>query len=303
MAVIKNFNRIIDVKLTKTKNLTKLGLAGVFGTGQQSFFIRCPRTGRKPEIEISGQILPSDQVSLFDLKIKNLYDTEIVADLSEVQVSAGYEDTLSAVFTGTPVNVYTSSPGPDRETVIQCTTASFGEWNTKIMKLQLLRGWTLKDAVTQINKALGFSEPAINPKLALLTAQVNWDFTGTAKEALHMLTSDFFPVCSAFIMNNRITITDQVGAEFGQRHEVPFLSSAPQFSGSQVTITAPWNPAIKPNDIVRFNSTYYSASTSLLFDKIKSKSEMVVNQVGFEFSTTGSVNRMTLQGILVGGSK
>lgn len=295
---IRNFNRIIDITLTQS---TKLGLAGVSRIGKTDHYIRCPRSGRKPDIEISGQILPADQVSLFEIKIKNIYDTKIVADLTQVQVSAGYEGSSSAVFTGTPVNVYTNSPGPDRETVIQCTTASFGDWTESVVKLDLKRGWTLKEAVRQINNALKFDEPAVNAKMALLASTVPWNYTGTAKDALHILTSKFFPSCTAIVMNNRITITAQEKAEFVRTFEIPYLSSAPQFSGNVVTLTAPWNPAIKPKDHVRFNSNFYTAANSLLFGAIKSTTEIEVQQIGFSFGTTGGSNQMTVQGILTGG--
>lgn len=277
-------------------------MAGINGKMAQTNFIRCPRTGRKPDVEISGQILPADQVSLFEVRIKNLYDTKLVADLTQVQVSAGYENSVSAVFTGTPVNVYTSGPGPDRETVIQCTTADFGAWTGTTVKLDLKKGWTLKAAVQQINKALGFGEPAISVSAAGLTAQVPWNFTGTAKDALHELTC-FFPSCTAFVMNNRLTITAQNGVEFVQTFDIPFLSSAPQFSGNAVTLTAPWNPAIKPNDRVRFSSNYFTAENALLFGTIKSKTEIVVTQIGFTFGTTSGANQMSIQGIVTGGNQ
>lgn len=296
---IKNFNRIIDITFTQN---TKLGLAGVSRIGKMNYFLRCPRTGRKPDIEISGQILPADQVSLFEIKIKNIYDAKLVADLTQVQVVAGYEGSSSAVFTGTPVNVYTNSPGPDRETVIQCTTAAFGDWTESVVKLDLKRGWTLKEAVRQINNALGFDEPAVNASMALLASVVPWNYTGTAKDALHILTSKFFPSVTAIVMNNRITITAQEKAAFSRTYDIPYLSSAPQFSGNVVTLTAPWNPAIKPLDHVRFNSNYYSAVNSLLFGAIKNTTEIEVQQIGFIFGTTGGSNQMTIQGILAGGA-
>lgn len=293
---VKNFNKIIDIKLTQKVNLGNTSIKDRL----QNNFIYCPRRGRKPDIEISGQILPEDQVSLFEVKIKNLYDTKLVSDLTQVQVSAGYENTAAAVFTGTPVNVYTSGPGPDRETVIQCTTANFGSWTGNTVKLDLKKGWRLKEAIYQINAALGFDEPNVSVKAATLTAQVPWNFTGTAKEALHQLTRDFFPSCSAFVMNNRITITAQDGATFIQSFTLPFLSTAPQFSGNAVTLTAPWNPAIKPNDRVTFSSNYYTAANSLLFGAIKSTTQIVVNQIAFNFGTTNNANQMTIQGTLVG---
>lgn len=295
---IKNFNRIIDVRLTKK---TKYNAAGLMG--QQAFYIHCPRTGRKPDMRISGQILPSDQVSLFELRIKNFYDTDIAADLIEVQVTAGYEGNASVVFSGTPVNVFTAGPGPDRETVIQCTTATFSTWNDTTVKLNLPRGFTLKAAVDQINAALKFADPKIDPGAAVMTAHVAWDFTGTAKEALHILTTRYFPSCSAFIMNNRITVKDQEADLLATVYDLPFLSSAPQFSGEAVTVTAPWNPQIKPNDHIRFSSVFYSSDNNLLFSRqITAKSEAKVIQIGFEFSTVDGPNQMTIQGILAGGN-
>lgn len=294
---IKNFNRIIDLRLTKKTKYNSTGLLG-----SQNFFIRCPRTGRKPDIRISGQILPSDLVSVFEIRIKNLYDTSIVADLSEIQVTAGYEASASAVFSGTPENVYTSGPGPDRETVIQCTTATFSTWTDTILKLQLPRGFTLRDAVTQINTALRFAEPQVDPAAALMTSTVAWDYSGSAKEALHILISKFFPSCSAFVMNNRITVKNEEAAAVGKVYELPFLSSAPQFSGGQITLTAPWNPAIKPKDRVKFSSAFYTSDLSELIGiKLKETSIIEVVQIAFEFSTVGGTNSMTIQGTLVGG--
>ena len=78
-------------------------------------------------------------------------------------------------------------------------------------------------------------------------------------------------------------------------HALSVLTQPPQFSGGTVSITAPWEPMIKPGDYVRFPVTYSKAE----FGSVRTDMVMV-NTIQFRFGTNGAANEMVVSGTAVG---
>lgn len=290
----ENWNRIIDLSL---KAPSKLNSAGAFRLGAgydggENFTIKTPRTGRKPNIEISGQLTAKDYVADFEVRITNLYLADkILSDYHEIEVTAGYEGSMSAGLSGTILNIYNESPGPDKVTVIQCASASFNKWINATVNLELDENFKLSEAIDKITKALDFDEAFIDNEIQSMTSPTPLKINGSAKQAIVELEK-LFPDTKTILSPNRISVYPKEGKTNGKNHQLPLLIQAPQFSGGVVNLIAPWRPEISPGDTVTFSTNYYSTQT-IDSSKIGNTAEVVA--IDFNFSTNGA-NEMHITG-------
>lgn len=282
---IPNFSKIINLKiLTQVPGLNNL----------QRYAIKCPATGRKPNIEISGTLTPQDIANNIDVRIKNFYTDQLKGSITDIEIQAGYAGRVMSAFNGSVVQVYTDSPGPDRTTVISCTTAKYEQWLDSTLELHLAPGWALSVAIQQISAGLGFTKkPYIGVREQ--ACPIPWDFSGFARDAFHKLNS-FFPDIRIQVMNSQLYVYSSK-IQRTKNIELKYLTCAPQISGDGVTLTAPWNPEIKPDDLVSFNSRFFTAAANgLRFDAARSTIRAKIIQ--FDFSTVGNTNQMIIQGTL-----
>lgn len=284
---IKNYNRIISLKLTGEKG---------------GFFIDCPTTGRKPYIEISGQLFPNGIVMAFDVRLKNLYSSQVLTDYHKIEVTAGYEGQQSVAFSGSVTNVYTESPGPDRVTVIQCTTSYFSDWINKTCDFFLDTGFTLSDALEKLTSAAGYDQPVID-KTITETSKAPFYAGPYIHDAIKELNA-LFPDVYISVNDNKFTAKKKgtVLKTFILTH----LSCTPAISAEGVTITAPWEPQVRPGDHLRFNAQY--RTTSNLGDignaaKVDNTLTIEVLSIRFQFSTCGNSNQMIVQGTITGAAE
>lgn len=279
-----NWNKLIDITLKAPSDS---------GTGE-SFTIKTPRAGRKPNIEISGVITQKDFVSSFEIRITNLYLADkILSDYHEIEVIAGYENKMSAGIKGTILNIYNESPGPDKVTVIQCAAASFNKWLNTTVNLELDENFKLSEAVDKITKSLNFDEAFIDSAIQSMTSPTPLKINGGAKQAVSELEK-LFPEIKIILSPNKISIYPKEGKTNGKNYLLPLLIQAPQFSGGVVNLIAPWQPEIFPGDTVTFSTNYYSTQTTST-DKIGNTAEVV--SLEFNFSTY-STNEMHITGTI-----
>lgn len=287
------YNRIITLTF-------KSKIAGV------GFSIKCPETGRKPDISISGTMEQTDNGQNFVIRVKNLYTANIQSNYNEVEVRCGYANKPLVAFTGAITNVYLETPGPDRVTVIQCTTVKFDDWINTHCNIHLNSNFTLQNVLALIERKLNFKPSVIDSALLTATSRARLDFTGTANNALHNLR-EYFPDVFFFVKDNQIHAYKQAG-ETKVKHYLKYVSSAPQVSGDHLTISAPWDPEIKPGDCVEFVTKFYKKANALQdavsFLNNQSKITVWVASIAFSFGTVDGNNNMTLNaytGTIPGG--
>lgn len=287
---IPNFNKIIDLTLSATAE----------GDG---FEIACPRTGRKPDIEIEGLLTPDDNVQSFTIRVKNLYTSKILSHFHFVKASCGYEKKMAVSFQGSVINVYTESPGPDRTTVIYCAAASFDDWVSARNDYYFPAGTTLKDILEKLTKDLNFNEATGDEETLNRTIGTKLELTGTAKDVVHRLRS-YFTDIKIIVRAGGLSV---IGDNQAQRavFEIPYMLTPPQISGNQYTITAPWDPAIKPGDMIKVNTAFSTKSTETGDQDAGTGGsdgdgkQLEVIEIRFHFGTI-SGNEMTIVAVLPG---
>lgn len=284
-----NFNKIIDVTITSSSG--------------EEIKIICPKSGRKPNIEVTGTLFTDNNIPQFNIIIKNFYIAPSQdKEYSKVTVWMGYADGKHIAFTGSIFFMYQDSPGPESSTVIQCMSGSLTPWLTSNINASLAAGYTLEQVVTLINNKLGYKKtPYFKKDIKNKTSAEPLEYNENINGLIAKIRERFSVIL--------ITINDQlvvypVGEAHGLvRHEIKFLSAPPVFQGggdtqSYAQITAPYNPDIKPGDEVTVYSSVYKTRTGLT--NVSSKTTIAVANVQFHFSTVGTVNQMVIEGPPIG---
>lgn len=273
--VKKSYNKIIELELiSRTKTIR----------------IASPLWGRKPNINITGTFTSQDNITIFEVRIYNLYLDVDYSEVHSLVVTCGYAGEKQTAIVGAISAMYTDSPGPDRVTVIQCTNADVGKWLTKACDISVEKGESFKTVLETISKDIGFNPPKINK--VDKTLESPFEHNGLVKDAVHKLR-DLFPSVFIRIDSNFFSASEKSGS--GTKYQIRYLSSAPQFSGASVSFTSPWIPALRPEDTVQLSTSYYVQDiTSMTLDK---KSEFKVTSVSFEFSTIDGTNSMTVTAV------
>lgn len=272
-----NFNKII--------NLTFQTANG------EAFSIVTPTKGIKPQIEISGNLTMEGYTHNFEVRITNFFSDSIEGDITDIEVIAGYEGKLSAGIYGAVQNVYTESPGPDKVTVLSCISANYDAWIKNTIDLKLKENFSLQDAITQVTSALGFNPAIVDASIASKVCAAPLNHNGRCSEALAKIKS-MFPGVTIITDGKRLRVfpTEAKAANMVV-HNLPFLTQAPQFSGSTVSLVAPWEPMVKPGDYVTFPTTFNKTTLgSIVFDTA------MVNSIQFHFATNTDANEMILSG-------
>ena len=265
--------------------------------------LKCPRFGRKPNIEITGNMFSDHSIAGFNITIKNFYLDNITSRAYAMLVVAGYAESTCVAWTGNIVYIHPQAPAPEGSVVIQCSITKSVEWLTKSITLNLDKGYTLYMALNRVSKQLGFKSPVISPRAMQLTSKESLQFQGSCQNAVERIKQSF--------SNVYINVVGDIIQAYMDNdikglavNDIPCLSAPPQITAgvgdtmSSARIIAPWLPQLKVGDIVSFDSTCYQ-STQYLKHFSQKKSKMRISNISFHFSTTGSANEMTLYGLAV----
>ena len=272
------FNKLINITLKSDSD---------------AFTIKTPKKGRKPNISISGELSTKTQINQLEIKITNLYTSKDLTDYKTVVIEAGYESQMSTVITGTITSVFTSKPGPDKETTILCSTSNLTDWLGATVNFKIAEGTSLQSIAEQLSTALGFEPPYVSAELKDKTLPAPAMVNGLARTMVNNLKI-LIPNMNVIVNSNRLFFLTEKTDELSVTHTLKFLTQAPQYSGANINICAPWIPSIKPGDLVKFPTTFYSVGQNITQEVIYNT--MNVSTVQFSFGTYGE-NEMTVSGV------
>ena len=287
---LTNLNKIIDIDF-----ITEAGII------DPTARIKTPAKGRKPNIEITGQILPNDETLAISVIIKNLYMDLTKQKYQRVRITAGYENGQRIAMDGTILYMYQASPGPESEIVMQLMPYVYKPWQETQVDLKFENGYTLRTILEDLSLKMGFNVPDIQPGLDS-TINAPFYFSGAAKDAAAKIREhykDVYPDLSIIATDTKIKAFS-LSKGTGKTYKINYLKSPPQLVGGgtnavSATITAPWQPEIKPGDKVIVNTGFYS-TTNKLFNT-QQEMTIKVNTIDFHFSTVGRANQMVIMGI------
>lgn len=320
---MQNFNRIIRLKIYKTKGSTtpsasaatttagivnRLTQLKTLATGQDAgyTFIDCPTKGRKPSIEITGTFSSQSYLPAFNITIKNLYLNLKDTSYSTVEVEAGYEG-RTTTFTGKIYSMYQEEPGPEGRTVIQCKEGSVQPWLDATIQMTLEAGTPLSTALNQIGQKLGVYMVHTGDQVKPLQIKQRFEHDGSVRAAIEKLKKIFeAEKLDIFLRGNfLVAISLKDGQDFVNSYVLDFMSAPPQENtgGSDgtyyTTVTAPWMPELRIGDRLTIPSRTYIRNL-VKVGNASGTQDIQVTALNFHFGTTGGTNSMTVQGFLVG---
>lgn len=285
---LKLFNKIIHLEFLDDNGNVKTA-------------IKCPKKGRKPSIEITGQFTETGCVPALNIRVKNLYIEEIGGDFPAVRVTAGYDDSTST-FDCSVFNMYQEAPGPESMVVIQAILGGhLDKFLNNTVSGLVQEGGSLEDAIKIVSDAFEFDAPYIDKKASKLKTETQLCLDGTAREALRKI-KEAFPSIVTTIASNKIKVysLDDLPQEAVSR--IDYMSAPVQLTGGKnnvtsAVVTGPWVPSLRCGEPVEFPTKFYAGRTG-----VSSSSGMTVmtpNNIQFQFSTTGTANKMVVTGAVV----
>lgn len=271
------FDKIINVTLKQK-------------TGEISY-IQCPRIGRKPTINISGKILPSPILSEIDLRITNLFTGDTPLDAYKyLKIEAGYAGDLKATIEGEVVNAYQETPGPDGITVFKMLQGYFTNWTNVTGSNQWTAGDGVNTVLGYLAGLLGLELKSTLPDSLQIAAPSGWNFTGLVKDFLIDLASRL----NIYIYPSGpfLIVYDSKGSS-GIFHTLKYFITPPRHEAYGYNLTAPWDPTIRPGDILTVD-TRYMRQTYGGAQVGNSQTNFIANTISFDFGTTDETNSMII---------
>lgn len=269
------FDKIINVQLVQKSGV--------------STYIPCPKTGRKPTISVSGKILPSPILSELTLRVTNLLTGDTPLDAYKyLKIEAGYADSLSATIEGEVVNAYQETPGPDGVTIFHMLLGYFTNWVNVTGSLQWPAGTSINTILQSCATLLEMTVKTTLPES--LQSAVPYSFSGSVGKFLSdMATALGFTVYP----NGPYLMAFYANEDTRLYHSIKYLTTPPRHEAYGYNLTAPWDPTVRPGDIVVVD-TRYVRQTFGGAQVGNPTTNFIVQTVSFDFSTTDETNSMVI---------
>jgi hypothetical protein len=285
--------------------------------------------GIKPDMDFQLKLVPSAQILNFFVRVTNLNLfnnpsalnalTEKLKKLPASQetassgylmglpiiVEAGYANQALTRFSGTLINAYQHTPGPDSETIFQILYGGFGDkWISGIFNQALTnspKGYSpgtslqiiLSDIATQMGGVFvrqgSGSFPNIKEKLIL---------NGVMKDVLKNI-QDFTHI-EMWVDRQKsngggvlfaYTGTGDPSTTGANLFEIRYLSTPPYRQGPLFNFIAPWLPGLRVNDVVSVSPLY--SRTEFASQFYSKTTKFIVKFIDVDFSTIRN-NKMTV---------
>ena len=286
---IPMFDRIINLKLIKANG--------------QYVEVKCPKKGPKPTITLSGSFA-GNIVYDATLKIMNLYTPSplLAIDGSTykfIEITLGYQDRLMAPISGQIFTAYQERPAPDSTVVFQFIVGWYEEWLTTAFNHYYPIGTHISTILSDViyaanfNKHAGSSKIAVNSYLQDDVTTCPYDFSTSIADAMYYLGR------SEGIVVMPETKYTMAARYIGLRQspsttppiELLFYNDVKK-NAAGYTITAPFDPRVRPGDLIRIAPKYFSSDMG--GNLVQFGFTFYVLTVSFEFSTVGDTNRMII---------
>lgn len=252
-------------------------------------YIKTPRTGMKPDIDISGSLSPAGIIPTLDIRIKNFYPARPLSEYKKLIVKAGYKQGLSSSFEGSIYTAYQESPGPDSTIYLQLITANVKDWFNVTINKYFPVGMPLQSVFADICKDLNVTL-SFTSAISGMKCEAPIYETDLAMNAIQRIcmTYGLIPRVDGDMLSiyPRFGHTDKI-------YDIEYVSSPPQKVDGGWTFSAPWIPALRQGDVIRVNPKYFQVKYGQ--KEITSLETQRVLSLNFHFQTNRGDNVMNLK--------
>lgn len=289
MSEIQNndlFDKIITVDFIIGEQKGNPSTGNTTDTFDISERVQTPMTGRKQMISIQGSFWGSGTITNGVLKITNFYTSKPLSDYKAVRVTAGYKNGNQATIYGTIQNSYIENPPPDSITTFELLQGNLLEWSTFWFNRSYQKGDMMQHVFQDLATTLNLNLNWYVKTQFLLDRNV--DFNCLCQDVILFKLKKSTPSLVVRIEYNQMYVyEDNIGT--GIIYNLDYINSAKK-DAAGFNITAPWNPAIRPGDIVKLNPLYYKQSFG---GQNIATNEFLVSYITFNFDTN-KTNQMNL---------
>ena len=261
--------------------------------------INTPKIGPKPSITVSGSFTAN---IIYDatLQMVNFYTpTDLLTKSGQstykwIEITCGYRDSLMTPIIGQILTAYQDKPSPDGVTTFQFFTGYVEAWTAKIVTLNETAGTPLNTIIDHMCSQVSDSEATIEKDSYIeksMTAVAPVQDQGTlADVCLHLGRA--YGIC-ILPEGKALKVTHSGVGEhtLAVVHELLYYTDVKK-TAATLTVTAPFDPAVRPNDYIKIDPKYMSSDLGGMFTSFGSDF-MILNE-SFTFGTTDGGNRMIL---------
>lgn len=278
-------------------------------------------SGMKPDISFSISLLPGQNCYGATVRIKNFnLDPIDIRNWDKMVIEAGYRTGTRVLFNCPVFSSYIESPNPDGVLVFEGLTVGTAEdiLTDKYITIDFVQEEiTLERLIKDVAKGISDS---VKVEIALgdiytqqvLTVTKQQVFAQNGMAVLNWLQS-FVSEYVAKMTDNETTVLVQlvdnvlsVIAINGENKKAEVMDnvvnldmvSGATFAGTALTVTAPWNPALRPGDLFHMPPQFINGSklpnSIAISDYRNDKNLYRALTISIEFSSTGEQNKMTI---------
>ena len=241
----------------------------------ESLTINCTKNGLKPDMALSISLLPGQNCYDATLKVRNLNlaDTNI-REWTKMVITAGYRTGNKAVYTCPIFTSYIEEPNPDGITVFEGITVGSAE---TVMNEQYTEIIFLQDKMKLRDLAQGVAQ-GINPNIKVVTSIADEIMDEEIQLSKQTVYAQNGAAILSWLQSTLSTFVEKISEDQGERisvfvqligDELQIIAlngpnkmpesvesvinfdmvTGATFSGTALTVIAPWNPALQPGNL------------------------------------------------------
>jgi len=253
------FNRYIDLEFTTDEE-----------SGSKKISFLSPKTGIKPNIAFSMNLLPSGNTSKISVKITNMYSSINIARYKYVRIRAGYRSGLYQDISAEIMDSYVEKPNPEGITIFNCTFGTVSGMYDKDepVTVSFKAGLKVKDLFNVLTSAFG-----LKLQMSLPEVWKNVEFTPRAytqdyRNALEMwsdiktklgITSEVLglPRLYTSVTGNTFYVLSMLEGSDKETSVVLDKVSNAYLMGGAVMVNAPWLPTLQPGALFKMDTRFF----------------------------------------------
>ena len=283
--------------------------------------INCTDSGLKPDMTLSINLLPGQNCYGATLKIKNFnLDSIDIRSWDKMVITAGYRTGKKVKYNCPIFSSYIESPNPDGVTVFEGLTVGVAEdvLTDRYMLIEFRQERMRLDAFIH-DVAQGISED-IDVQIALddeyaqavlsITKQTVYAQNGMAvlnwlqefvSQAIYNLSGGETTVLTQLVDNTLSVVAingkNKIPSVFENIVNLDMVTGA-TFTGTALTVVAPWNPALKPGDLFFMPPQFINGAklpNNISLSDYRNKENLYrAITMSVEFASTDSTNKMSV---------
>lgn len=286
----------------------------------QALEIKSTDYGLKPDITMSINLLPNQNCYGATVRIKNLNCPIDIRTWDKMIITAGYRTGKKVVYNCPIFSSYIESPNPDGVTVFEGLTVGVAEdvLTDKYIVIEFIQEEiTLERLVRDVAKGisenivvtLALSEEYTQCMLKVTKQQV---FAQNGMAILNWLQNFISDFIAKKTDNETTVLVQLVDGELsviainGKNKEPRTYESiinldmvtGASFSGTALTVVAPWNPALRPGDLFYLPPSFINGSklpNSISPNEYRNPENLYrALTIGVEFASVDKQNKMTV---------